>query len=106
MSREAEHTRGPWEAIKPSKVGKHWKVCARGRLGGEGSIAGASVLWNLAAINNGAPGDTLDTEEANACLIAAAPELLAACEFAVQWLHGEDAKLVQTAIDKAKGSGA
>lgn len=32
----------------------------------------------IAMIHNGAPGDTLETEEANARLFAAAPDLLAA----------------------------
>lgn len=76
----AKHTPGPWESIPPKTKGKHWKVGARGRLGGKGSTAGASVLWDLASIANGAPGDTLATEEANADLIAAAPEMFAAMQ--------------------------
>ena len=36
-------------------------------------------------------------------LTDAAPDLLAACEFAIQWLGGDDAKLLQVAIAKAKG---
>lgn len=34
----------------------------------------------IATIENGAPGDTMATEEANARLIAAAPDLLDACQ--------------------------
>jgi hypothetical protein len=49
---------------------------------------------------------TLDNEdEANASLIAAAPELLAACELAVKSLASfpDRAAVVQAAIAKAKG---
>lgn len=36
--------------------------------------------WFVAEIQNGAPGDSCATEERNARLIAAAPDLLAACQ--------------------------
>ena len=45
--------------------------------------------------------------EANAPLIAAAPDLLAACELSIGFLHheswDEEAEIVQKAINKAKG---
>jgi hypothetical protein len=66
----AKHTEGEWEAIPPKKVGKHWSIGVKGTLGGKG------VTWLLAHIDNGKPGDTLDTEQANALLMAAAPDLL------------------------------
>lgn len=83
----AEHTKGIWEAIKPAKSGKHWKVGANGVLGGKGPTAGAPVLFFVAMIDNGAPGDTLETEEANARLVAAAPDLLEALK---EWVTFAD----------------
>lgn len=83
----SKHTPGPWEAIPPKKTGKHWKVGAHGKLGGSGSAAGATALWFVAQIDNGAPGDTLETEGANARLIAAAPDLLAAAKAMFELAH-------------------
>ena len=42
----------------------------------------------VATIENGAPGDTLETEKANARLIAASPRMLAACQLALKLLDG------------------
>lgn len=39
--------------------------------------------WHVATIENGAPGDTLETEKANAKLMSAAKDLLAACNKAI-----------------------
>jgi hypothetical protein len=49
----------------------------------------------IATIENGAPGDSLDTEEANASLIAAAPDLLEAVIYQLdlnQWIESADAE--------------
>lgn len=64
-------TPAPWEATESNEEEERWMVGARGQLGGKGAIANASVLWYVAMIHNGAPGDTLATEEANARGIAA-----------------------------------
>lgn len=74
------HTPGKWIAIAPRKKGKHWSVCQVGSLGGKGAIGRMETYWKIVTVDNGAPGDTLDTEAANARLIAAAPDLLAACK--------------------------
>lgn len=71
----AKHTPGEFVALPPGKPGKRWRVAAKGRLGG-GSMAAAEVTWIVATIGNGAPGDTLETEGANARLFAASPDLL------------------------------
>lgn len=90
----AEHTPGPWEALPPAKLGKHWRVAQRGMLGGGGVLGSATAMWLIAVIENGAPGDTLETEEANARLIAAAPDLLAACERLLPWATLSDGETV------------
>lgn len=66
----AECSPGEWVAVPPVRKGNHWQVAANfdGRL------------WTIARIDNGAPGDTLETEAANAHLFEAAKDhaLLAA----------------------------
>ncbi len=105
----AGHTPGEWEAMPPKKIGKHWRVGANAKLGGNGAIGGASVLYYVATIDNGAPGDTLETEEANARLIAAAPEMLQACKDGLEWMdeHGYGGPMYRTFRDAiAKATGA
>lgn len=66
------HTPGPWSARKADEEDRtRWIVC----------VDGPKPFW-VATIENGAPGDTLETEAANARLIAAAPELLKAAKAA------------------------
>jgi hypothetical protein len=72
---ETQHTPGAWIAVKADINGddpNRWAVCVDG-----------DPQYFLATIENGAPGDTLDTEEANARLIAAAPDLLKGCALAM-----------------------
>ena len=68
---EIKHTPGEWRVVLPAKTGGHCKVTVARPTAGEGTR-----LYLLAVIENGAPGDTLKTEQANAALISAAPELL------------------------------
>jgi len=73
---EMEHTPGPWEAYADDFG---WHITARANDGTQPP----PYMWanDIAAIYRGAytrPGEM----EANACLIAAAPELLEACEAA------------------------
>jgi hypothetical protein len=85
MSKTATtHTPGEWEAMPPKKTGGRWKVGAKGEFGGKGSMSGMTAHWFLATIQNGRPGDTLETEEANARVMAAAPDLLEACQAALE----------------------
>ena len=88
-----EHTPGPWvqnslmvsEANQPINVGRDICHCGMGMR-----------------------RDPFESE-ANARLIAASPDLLAACEFALECLvdwdreNGEAGDMLRTAIAKAKG---
>lgn len=75
----ASHTPGPWAALKGTEdESERWGVYQDT----------GPAKWHLATIENGAPGDTLKTEESNARLIAAAPDLLAACVALVRWRDG------------------
>lgn len=85
-----KHTPGPWRAMIGESdplliVGgpNEFPVCE------VGSVAGATAL-----------------DEANANLIAAAPDLLAACQSAMDdgFLAGEALDLVAAAIAKARGN--
>lgn len=106
----ASPTPGPWKAIKgsvPSDDMRCAVVAIRGKMS-----------YLVATIENGAPGDFCDTEYANALLIAAAPELLAACSDWIAWLDSgnwpEDAadcearmlNAMRSAIAKARGETA
>ncbi|MGC1273212.1 MAG: hypothetical protein WBC44_05855 [Planctomycetaceae bacterium] len=68
-----KHTPGPLIAVKGiDDEPERWTVVVDG-----------PKQWLVATIENGAPGDTLETEGANARLFAAAPDLLAACKEAL-----------------------
>jgi len=61
-----QYTPGPWEATKPYHKAKLWHIDKEGKRGGN-----IATVW-------GVEGDP----EANARLIASAPELLEACKTA------------------------
>jgi len=61
----AQHTPGPWEA-EPN-----------------GSIKGSNGEWSALSL-----GNSYGTTDANARLIAAAPEMLSSLEWMVFWLQG------------------
>ena len=97
MSDQQKHTRGPWS------------------IGGRNIIIGHTpLLVEIATVNDGGLDlDDSDNEAAaavvtaNARLIAAAPDLLAACEAALRMVEGDGLPpnwdLLRTAIRKAKG---
>lgn len=97
---EVQHTPGTWIAVNADindSDPNRWSVCVDGE-----------AQYFIATIENGAPGDTLGTEEANARLIAAAPDLLEACKVALANMPQSYAMhtplcLLQRAIKKAKG---
>lgn len=70
----SEHTPGPW-TVWPHLVGDGYHHVGP---------TGGSLVALLPHIEWGQPGRPIDEQEANACLIAAAPDLLAAL-MAVEW---------------------
>ena len=88
------HTPGPWTFEIPENPRLRW--CLRAPPGSELTFVG-SVF----------PGDS-DTEEgeesrANGYLLAAAPDLLAACEAAIEYFDDDALELLVAAVDKARG---
>lgn len=88
---EAKHTKGEWQANAPNPYADesagerrtyHWVV----RTSYEPSNGGACghQVCEISSMNTG-------TEEADARLIAAAPDLLEACQTFAEWLRREDA---------------
>lgn len=99
-------TPGPWVAVSGRESGgsDRWSI-----------VSGGATPWLIAVVENGQPGDTLETEACTARLIAAAPDLLAALECYVNhpvldWrdadscpVCGQNLPLALAAIAKAKG---
>lgn len=90
------HTPGPWKAICGADDDEtRWGVVFAG-----------GQEWLIATIENGQPGDSLETEAATARLIAAAPELLMALRDIVNGVEGiwpEARERAAAAIAKAGG---
>ena len=96
----AQHTAGPWEAIK-GVVESDEMRCGVTAVRGD-------MRYLVATIENGVPGDFCDTEFANACLIAAAPMMLTLLEELIdiegpQPGHVEWYRKVRAAITEARG---
>lgn len=97
-----KHTPGPWTVDTQWTHGNAGFVHA-----GEGSPrAGARVA--IVTGMGGPTGPWWDEAEANARLIAAAPDLLAACEAALAWHECETESdhcwsMVRVALDQARG---
>lgn len=93
-----------------------WRVARRPASDGAEVRAIASVAWCGTAASFGTKEtQVIDADEAyaNACLVAAAPDLLAACEALAEWWHthgiegtsatDEIAAMARRAVAKAKG---
>ena len=85
-----KHTKGPWEL---QKITNGYRIITNG-----------IYTMNLDGPWYPSPAQA-EAFEANARLIAAAPELLEAAEQVVSWLHGRgyDSTALEMAISKAKG---
>jgi hypothetical protein len=95
------HTPGPWECCVASDIGPFVARTALSVKSVNRRRAAGRALVCLVA-----PGDrTTEEDEANAQLIAAAPDLLAACELALAYDRKPmtAAKELRDAIAKAKG---
>ena len=108
----SKHTPGPWSVERSNKHGIIWIDAAESRLGDICDLYHITASDQLVAKDNA---------EANAKLIAAAPDLLEACKMFAEWLHEDNqhspnspyqidrhAKAVKTtmaAIAKAEGVG-
>lgn len=95
--KEATHTPGPWETSVMAVTGREWQVC---RENGGDSIASIDDC-----------GDPMESA-ANAQLMAAAPDLLAACRGLLEQIDigvvykeiDEEIVAIRAAITRAKGS--
>jgi|LakMenEpi03Aug12_release.lakeMendotaPanAssembly.Ray.scaffolds.fasta_scaffold298614_5 hypothetical protein len=114
------HTPGPWEARKgdvfnPDRTWGVVRVLALQecqQVDGDEAVAGSrtEIVAEVCAADNG-------TDEADARLFAAAPDLLAACQLALDYFNetrngrewrdngGEEPGVLRDAINKAEGRG-
>lgn len=106
---EPKFTRGPWETKQPSKIllGERWLITAPTGKGNRRYTVAVLVDHSTCPEHSA-------TTAADATLIAAAPDLYAACVAVVEWFAGtvggvdqEDATVlaaVRAAVAKADGS--
>lgn len=96
----SKHTEGKWTTT-PQRI-----MAVNCVAEGHHLIEVRTQEGTIAYVSNLPPGkgDRTIDGAANARLMAAAPELLAACKFAEQWLHGEDKAILTAAIAKAEGA--
>lgn len=87
----SKHTPGPWLAAGPT-------IWAPPNNAAPAGYALAHVLNPY----SGAVGSA-DRVDANAALLAAAPELLEALKMALLWVDGDTKNIVRAAIAKAEG---
>lgn len=88
------HTPGPWRAVKGSEFdSERWQIVFDG-----------PYSWIVATVENGQPGDTLETEGHTAHLIAAAPEMYdLLCRAALIKIDDGWLKEARAVIAKAEG---
>lgn len=94
---ENKHTPGPWFAVRNSAF---WEVNPQRNYDDK------HIPYTVADCCASDPDDTTGLQEANARLIAAAPDLLKNLEMALLWLEYDgryDVQSIKLAIAKAKG---
>jgi len=103
MTTTTKHTPGPW-ALDEVRTG-----CGRAFRIGSGEMLKAGK--GCCIIYDDYPGNPENERKANACLIAAAPDLMDACDFALTILEalgngkGDAAMACRAALAKARGEG-
>jgi hypothetical protein len=107
---EKSHTPGPWEILAYCEADTAIQVGHRIRLSSSGH--GYQADW-VCEVDGGGEGEITPRMEADAALIASAPSLLSACEYAccvmgcykgtAQYALGEAYARLRAAIVKAKG---
>ncbi len=75
---DTKHTPGPF-LPQFNEIENRWSIVADN----------GSRPYLIAVVENGQPGDSLDTEEATAHLLAAAPEMLEALELAERFIKSD-----------------
>ena len=106
---ETKHTRGPWRKAERMN-GPWWHISSGHTVGGQPCIDGRQAVACVHGTGR-ATKAYAEMFEANAHLISAAPELLDACEAAMQCIgelaptqaRVEVAQMLTCAIAKAKG---
>jgi hypothetical protein len=95
------HTPAPWAAVVRDQGPEGLYMDIVGRDGG-------TLVCSIAGVTHHSPSDPHEENYANACLIWAAPDLLAACQLAYaneggwdEWRHA-----VRAAIARATGGAA
>ncbi len=95
MEQSTKHTPGPWKVERTDYFNNPIVT------------TGSPIGWTIAEVNplnEYDPDDKTGTIEANARLIAAAPELLAALAITRgQWIHSVNAEQCLAALAKAEG---
>lgn len=93
----SEHTPGPWDATKSGRADGEWSITKHTWGGGSWGNDNYQVV---------ATAKECDEVQANAHLISAAPELLAACREALDYLQNMPgpADRLCAAIAKARGA--
>lgn len=95
---ETKHTPGPWYYSKVEELGStHFYIAQQ---------EGAPYTPNYSDVSfSTCSGEYVDIQEANARLIAAAPELLEACQTFAEWLRREDEGFVRAGRDRSTPEG-
>ncbi len=103
---ESKHTPGPWGVYHPSEFPQDWRIARVGAPAGERVYVGRLTTSHDPQRSGDGGGGLQPVREADARLIAAAPDAVALAEAVAAHFEGTDAPLGQMARDwlaKARG---